>query len=84
MDKLAIHIQYATIEYMNTKKIYKKVSVVILASFVIALVAVVVQKAQVYIAKGIKDSQQLRVAERNVCDSTKGQTPHFGGCSSII
>ncbi len=83
MDKLAIHIQYAIIGHMHIKKIYKKVSVVILASFVIALVAVVVQKAQVYITKGIKDSQQLRVAESNSCSST-GQTPHFGGCSSII
>lgn len=65
-------------------KSYKTVSVVMLAGVVVGLVAVAFEKVQTYVAEGLKDSQKLRVVESNTCDPTKAQTPHFGGCSSIL
>ena len=66
------------------KKSYKTISVVVLAGIIIGFVGVAFQKAQGFVAEGIKDSQKLRVTESNTCDPSKAQKPHFGGCSSII
>lgn len=71
------------IRRMSHKR-YRTVSIVVLAGLVVALAATAFQKAQSYIAQGVKDSQKLRVAGSDTCDASKGETPHFGGCSSIL
>ena len=68
--------------HMN--KNYKTISIVVLAGIVVSMLVVGFEKAQSYVASGIKDSQKLRVTESNTCDPTKTQKPHFGGCSSIL
>jgi len=63
------------------KKVKKSLVVAVIGVFAV-ISAFVWQKVQVFVNKGLADSQKIIIADNNNC-SEQNET-YFGGCSSIL
>jgi len=67
-----------------TKKITSSLAVTVVVGVSILLFAVMwVQKAVAFVARGMEDGKNIRVAERNTCAVSSNEA-HFTGCNSIL
>ncbi len=67
-----------------TKKITFSLAVTVVVWVSILLFAVMwVQKAVAFVARGMEDGKNIRVAERNTCTVSSSEA-HFTGCNSIL
>ncbi len=67
-----------------TKKMTSSLAVAIVVGVSVLLFATMwLQKAVAFVAHGMEDGKNIRVAERNTCVITSNEA-HFTGCSSIL
>ncbi|MEK7135563.1 MAG: hypothetical protein AAB831_00180 [Patescibacteria group bacterium] len=67
-----------------TKKITSSLAVAIVVGVSVLLFATMwLQKAVAFVARGVEDGKNIRVAERNAC-TTSSNEAYFTGCNSIL